>query len=501
MFEANHTAYLQAGAQCLLEGKAQVKAFTLDSRQADTNTAFIAFKGEKADGNDYVLQAIAQGAPLVVMSREATAQELESAKDSSTALYFTHEPELYLQELAKLYRASLKALVIGITGSVGKTSTKELCRAVCQTSYNIHATEDNFNNALGVPLTILSTPEDCEVLIVEMGMSARHEIDQLCSIARPHVGIISNVGQAHIGMLGSQDEVARAKAELIENLKPSLALERFGFSQSFAILNANNAFSKWIARAVAPKVQVKVHLTANLDSISETVKVPNSKLASYFEPYDYKEFELCAKDIKLNEYAQTSFSLLDAARKTIAQAQLKLPGVHNVSNALLALELGRLLGLKLDKALSAIASLDAKGGRQHMIETSSGLRIIDDAYNASPNSVRAALKTLSQMQTQGRKFAVLGDMKELGPKEREYHYNLGLVLVESHIDKLVCVGELSKEIARGALDSGMNKDQITLTQDAQEALEFLQANVKAGDVCLIKASHSCGLDLIVKGLA
>lgn len=505
MFTADDKAYSLAGAKLIVKGKAQVKGFTLDSRLVDDQTAFICFKGQHLDANDYVLKTIDKSCPLIVMSRMPNSDEIEKAKASSTALYYSDKPESFLQDLALRYRDSLNCIVIGITGSVGKTSIKELCKAVCGEAFKVHATQGNFNNNLGLPLTILSAPEDTQLLILEMGMSARHEIESLARIGKPSIAIISNVGQAHIGMLGSQDEIARAKAELLENLFEDDRLRQYGLSSKLAILNANNEFTHWMKHSLAPKHAIEVYTIAQYSEKTQSSisseGLSESVLAKKIEASDVSSASLQARNIALNEYVQASFDVFKKDGSFIGHVSLQLAGLHMVGNALLALELALLLGIDASAAISALACVSSKSGRFNIIETSRGVKLIDDAYNASPNSVKASLQTMSSMKTDGRKFAVLGDMKELGAKERDYHYNLGLVLVENKIDVLVCVGELSKEIAKGAYDSGMNSASIVLTDTPAEALVYLQENLSAHDICLIKASHSCGLDMIVKGLA
>ena len=373
---------------------------TLDSRLVKPGMLFIAVKGERVDGHDFIPQALAAGAAGVIDGRD----ELAAA--------------------ARAYRASLPAKVIGVTGSAGKTTTKELVAAFLRAGgFKVHATAGNHNNDLGLPLTILNCPRDVDFLVLEMGTNHPGEIAYLVDIARPDVGVISSIGTAHIEFFKTQDGIADEKGTLFRSLPPS----------GFAVLSEDNdRYARLCAMSAAPVVSVS----------------PEGP---------------------------------DAAPFASALA-LRLPGRHNVANALIAAACARRFGVPVEKCLAALVDFSLPGGRWRVVERG-GVTYVDDTYNANPTSMMAALETFASLPVPGRRIAVLGDMFELGELSAELHAAVARRAHELPLDGIVTVGtEANAHIAGDVMCAS-----------AEEARTALTDFVRPGDAVLLKASHGMHL--------
>lgn len=373
---------------------------TLDSRAVKPGMLFVAVKGEHVDGHDFIPAALASGAAGVIDGRE----ELAAA--------------------AAAWRNVLSAKTIGVTGSAGKTTTKELIAAFLRAGgYKVHATAGNFNNNLGLPLTVLNCPRDADFLVVEMGTNHPGEIRYLADIARPDAGVISSIGTAHIEFFKTQDGIADEKGELFRSLPPT----------GFAVLSRENVcHDRLCAMSAAPVV-----------SVSETGS-PAEMLASALA--------------------------------------VRLPGKHNVSNALIAAACAERFGVSLDRCISALDGFTLPGGRWRTV-VSGGVTYIDDTYNASPSSMIAALETFAAIPVAGRRIAVLGDMFELGARSAEFHSQVGRYVEGLALDEVVTVGAESREHIPGTI-------RCATAADARDALVRI---VRSGDAVLLKASHGMHL--------
>ena len=372
---------------------------TLDSRQVKPGMLFVAIKGEKVDGHDYIPQALERGAAGVIDGRGELAR------------------------VAHAYRRELKATVIGVTGSAGKTTTKELVAAFLRAGgFKVHATAGNYNNDLGLPLTVLNCPADADFLVVEMGTNHPGEIKCLVDIAEPDIGVISSVGTAHIEFFKTQDGIAREKGVLLSDLRVS--------PRSFAVLaRENDRYGLLCSLSAAPV---------------------------------------------------TTVSLDDPAAARLADAlRVRLPGRHNVSNALLALACATRLGVSEDACLAALKDFTLPGGRWHVTERD-GVTYVDDTYNANPTSMVAALETFASLDVKGRRIAVLGDMFELGEQSAALHAHVKARAAELPLDRVILVGDHFGGVSRDA------------------AKTALAALVRAGDAVLLKASHGMHLDELLK---
>ncbi|ABB13856.1 UDP-N-acetylmuramoyl-tripeptide--D-alanyl-D-alanine ligase [Carboxydothermus hydrogenoformans] len=408
-----------------------------DTRTLKPYALFVALHGEKLDGHEFVPDAVAKGAAGVVVERPFSINVTQIVvKDTFRAL----------QELALYNRQKEGLKVIGITGSNGKTTTKDLVKAVLRQKYNVCATEKNFNNELGVPLTLLNFDENTEVGIVEMGMRGLGEIDALCQVARPDIGIITNIGEAHLELLKSQENIARAKSELIKNLP----------GDGVAIINGESPYIKEI--------------------------VANIPVKKYF-------FGHRAGDLYIKKFSQEDDGLRFITAG-ILEEEFFLPlfGVHNAVNALAAILTALTLGVRVPLIKKGLSEVELTGMRLE-IQFIGSMKIIKDYYNASPTSMEAALKVLAGTGQKGRKIAVLGEMYELGDFETTGHRRVGEVASKLGVDFLITVGPKAREIGNGALAGGMSPQNIFHFATKEEAGSFLLNFLKPEDTVLLKASR------------
>ncbi|MBR2836539.1 MAG: UDP-N-acetylmuramoyl-tripeptide--D-alanyl-D-alanine ligase [Coriobacteriales bacterium] len=458
---------LEVGSQdCEIEG------VCIDSRQVQKGSLFLAFKGETVDGNAYCIQAIKNGAAAVAMSREPSCDELEQAAALGATLVRTEDAQEFLEKLALWWREQLNCVVVGITGSSGKSTTKEMVARVLATELKTSATKGNLNSNIGAPLTVLACPLDAQALVVEMGMNGMHEIEAIARVAKPHIGVITNIGIAHIGLLGSRQNIALAKSELIRALPPSTPDSEY---PSCAVLCGEDDFTGWISSEVAMPAGVRVitYGTEVKDDVSCPTFDSDEKGCAYGQVYlnDGKSFEL----------------------------NLKMPGVHNLKDALAAAAVGDLLGISPEHISEALGSLESHNTHQKILESAGGFTIIDDSYNANTDSMRFAIDVLCSLEGK-RRIACLGDMGELGERAPLYHAVVGAYVAAKPIDILVCVGTLSREMAKAALLMGMPENSVIEVANAHDATTILRQLLSENDVVLIKASRSTGLDECVEAV-
>lgn len=441
-----------------------VAGLALDSRAVEPGSVFVAFSGENFDGHAFLLDALDAGARALIVTKgsEELAEELfERVVSLGAAVIQVDDALGAVQCLAAAHRRRLRAKVVGITGSTGKTTTKDLVAAVLSCAYSVVATQANRNNELGVPLTLLSADADTEVLVVEMGMRGPGQISELCAIAAPEYGLITNVGTSHVELLGSEDAIADAKAELVRSLP----------EHGRAFLNGDDARSGSIA-AASPAPVVRYGLSSDND--------------------------VYAEDIELDAMSRASFTAVvgdERVRMTLA-----VPGRHNVYNALAAIAVGHHLGVALAHMADALSGAAMTGMRMEVLSTASGVTILNDTYNANPTSMRAAVETLSQLRGCNRRIAVLGDMGELGSFAELAHFRLGGHVRDCDLDVLVTVGPLARRIADGASAAGMDRAAVRACVTVEEAGAVLDDLVEAGDAVLVKASRMMGLEALVEGI-
>ncbi|HAA90418.1 MAG: UDP-N-acetylmuramoyl-tripeptide--D-alanyl-D-alanine ligase [Thermoanaerobacterales bacterium 50_218] len=440
----------------LLSGttESRVTGVSIDSRAIREGDLFFAFPGKRVDGHNFVEQALRKGAIGAVVSKRVpikTEKPLILVEDTLKAL----------QDLARYYRSILSVPVVAVTGSTGKTTTKDLIAAVLGVRYQVHKTEGNQNNEIGLPLTILRATNHHQLIVVELAMRARGEIAELAEISKPCVGVITNIGKTHLEKLGSQAEIAEAKGELLAFLPPD----------GCAVLNGEDPWQRFLANRVPGEV--------------------------IFYGED-EEFPVRAQDVKLRGLEGIDFLLQTPAGK--ASCFLPLPGKHNLLNALAAASVGHWFGLAAEEIREGLVKARVTGMRLEVKKGIRGSRIIDDTYNASPDSVKAALQLLAAVGEKRRAIAVLGDMYELGPYEVPGHREVGETAASLHIDYLFTVGTLAEEIAQGARAKGMPSERIRSFADKQEVLAFLEGFLENGDLVLVKGSRALHMEEIVAGL-
>lgn len=419
-----------------------------DTRSIEEGDLFIPLIGENFDGHRFLAKAAAGGASCVLVSERGAAEGLPA----ETAVIEVADTKKALEELARFHRLRFDISVIGITGSNGKTTTKDMVTAVLSKKYAVCHTEKNFNNEIGLSKTLLGLTEAHGVAVVEMGMRGFGEIAELSHIAQPTIGIVTNVGTSHIGILGSREGIAKAKGELIDALAAS----------GTAILNYDDDLVRKMGERFTGRV------------ISYSTQ---EKAVSYADGIAFLENE-------------TDFRCHVGGEST--DIRLPLLGIHNVYDALAAASAGALLGVSGDEIREALEAFEPQGDRQKIVHVK-GATVFDDSYNASPLSVEMAFLALRQLAGK-RYILILGDMLELGTYEDEQHYGIGKKAADMGFDELVTVGTLSRMTAKGAAEHGMKK--IRSFADYKEAAEALAGEIGEGDVILIKGSHAMQMEKI-----
>jgi UDP-N-acetylmuramoyl-tripeptide--D-alanyl-D-alanine ligase len=426
---------------------ATVTTISSDSRSLKAGDLFIAIRGEKFDGHDFLAEAARLGAVGAIVEKHT------SGLPSSFALIIVADAVRSLQWLATAYRGTLPLTALCITGSNGKTSTKDLCASVLAQRFSVTRTAGNLNNHLGVPISILRADSSHDVGVFEIGMNHAGETAPLAAIARPDIAIITNIGVAHIEFLGTREAIAQEKGMLAEAVGEN----------GTVILNADDEFTPSIAKRTRARV-----MTAGLQG----------------------------GDVRATELEQLSRGIkfrLHATGQCVG-AELPVPGEHMVRNALLACAAGLTLGLSLEECAAGLRTLDLTPGRLTQ-KTFGGIRILDDTYNANPDSMSAALVTLARMPATGRRIAVLGGMGELGKESERGHRSVGEVAGREKIGCVITVGETARWIADAAESSGVGT--VIRTADADEAARTLRGIAMPGDTVLVKASRSARLERIV----
>lgn len=419
---------------------------TTDSRAVQPGELFVALVGDKFDGHDYCAKAVELGARGVVISHD-----IEALPDN-VAVFKVENTLTAYQEIARAYRRKFAGLkVFAITGSNGKTSTKDLLAACLSAKYKVVKTQGNFNNEIGLPKTLLSIEPDTDIAVVEMGMRGLGQIAELCDIAEPDSGLITNVGETHMELLGSMENIGKAKAEIVEKLP----------AEGFAILNGDNEY------------------------VLKAAEKTNAKVV-YFGLSDKCDY--CGSDITTTALG-TNFTCTEKATGKAVQVRLQLIGEHNVYNALSAIAGAACYGISLEDSAKALATARLTGSRQEIIYIGD-ITFINDAYNASPASMEAALKTLAEAKKaakNARSIAVLADMLELGAISEDAHRRVGSWAVEYGTDLVLTYGDEAAYISDQVEKLGGKAMHFA---NRQEAADKLRQLADAGDIILLKGSNS-----------
>jgi len=427
----------------------------VDSRAARPGDLFVALTGERTDGHRFIGDAVRRGASAVLAREDA------DVPDGTTAVR-VDDPIAGLQRLAAGIRTRMTARLVAITGSSGKTITKELTAAVSRARFATVASEASFNNEIGVPLTILAAGVDTEVVVAEVGSRGVGHIEALMPVLRPDVSVVLNVGPAHIGLFGSMENVRIAKGELVEGLAP----------EGVAVLNADDA------------------------AVAEMASRTRGRTVTFGTGAGA---DVRAEDVTLSGDGTASFTLVSDGGR--AEVSMRIPGEHLVSDALAAAAAGLVLGVATDEAAAALSSADGPMWRMQMVYAPEGWRVLNDAYNANPASTAAALKTLVTIGRGRRTWAVLGTMAELGEFSTAEHDRIGRLVVRLGVSRLIVIGEHARPLYEAARFEGMTLEEAGLVADTDEAVAMLRASLAPGDVVLVKASRAAGLERVALAIA
>lgn len=428
----------------------KISGVSTDSRNAKFGDAFFPLIGEVHDAHKFIPQVVENGCRTLIVSDKAAAEKYEDC--NVIAVSDTLEA---LQAVAKYYMSKLNVKTIAVTGSVGKTTTRDMVYYICSEKYKTGRTVGNYNNDIGVPLTIFSLDDTMEVAVLEEGMDHFGDIHRLVDMTRPDVGIITNIGISHLENLGSCENILKAKMEITDYFGPDNVLV---INQSCDLLNKSDI-----------KGDYKVVTIGEND-----------------------ESDFVVSDIHDLGEEGTEFTL--KAGTEVRKISLEVPGAHNAINAALAIAGCMEIGVSLDQAVSGLKNLKLTEKRLSLKE-SNGIKVIDDTYNAAPDSMKSAITTLVNTAG-GRKVVILGGMNELGPDSVKYHEEIGGFAVKNGVELIVGIGEKAKDIVKGAEASGSDKAVWFETKD--EAYDELHGLLKKGDVVLVKASRSMEMEKIVE---
>lgn len=438
------------GGRVVGNQEAVITNLVIDSRSAEPNSLFIPLVGENVDGHRYIQQALANGA-------SASFSRIDIVDVPPTkAIIRVEDPLLALQALGVHRLQEVKPIVVGITGSVGKTSTKELIAAVLQAKYQTFKSPKSYNSEQGLPLTLYQLRDADEVVVLEMGMRGRGQIAQLVNIAPPDIAVITNIGTVHLELLGTRENLALAKGEILAELG----------SDGVAVVNGDNEWCKFLSERHGGRI-IHFGLTAHNDYQAENIQEDELGLFSF--------------DLKHQDGIQ--------------HIQLPEPGVHQIWNALAGIAVARELKMTWPEILRGLATYRTIQGRQFFL-TVGELTVIDDTYNSNPQSIRASLKILKSTQTTGRRIAVLGDMRELGSVAVESHIAVGKEIGDYQVDVLICLNKLARYIGQEAA-AGI---EVHYVDTNNEAVQILLNEVAPGDVILVKGSRSLEMETIIQRL-
>ena len=435
-----------------------IHGISIDSRSIAEGNLFVAILGERLDGHQFVSEVAEKGATAVVIAKEKK-NSIQRETFKRVAVIVVNDTKKALRDMASWYRRKFDLPTVAVTGTNGKTTTKEMIAEVLSSKYEVLRSPQSYNNLVGVPLTIFQLNSNSEALVLELGMSSPGEIGILTRISSPSVGVITNIGPAHLESMESLEKIAKAKFELPDNMPSPKTL----------VLNADD-------QILAKRIKQK---KPDETVISFSIK---------------KKADFIADQIRANGNGYVSFKV-----NRSLPVNLMLLGWHNVYNALAAFAVGSFLGLDEQKIKQGLEKCTPSQLRMELIEIGN-IRVINDSYNANPVSMEKALETLKNMKTPGKKVAVLGDMLELGEEAIDFHLEVGRKAAQVSVNLLLTVGELARFIGEGAQEAGMNsRDILTFENNEQVALCLLE-KLKDGDLILVKGSRKMRMEEIVLSL-
>ncbi|MDX2250836.1 MAG: UDP-N-acetylmuramoyl-tripeptide--D-alanyl-D-alanine ligase [Nitrospira sp.] len=445
--------------------KLPIRWISIDSRSIRPGDLFLAIKGDRFDGHDFVGAALSRGAVGAIVHDAYPVESLALKPASKRTVPFilgVRDPLFAYQQLATHHRSRFDIPVVAVTGSNGKTTTKEMIASVMAHRWKILKTEGNLNNRIGVPQTLFHLNGRHEGAVIEMGVDQIGQTTRLCEMARPTIGVITNIGPDHLEFFGSMEGSAQSKAELLDLLP----------SEGTAVLNADDLYYDYLAARARCRL-MSFGLSAKAD--------------------------VRAMDVKSDGRNGSIFRLLLPGKVRHTIVRIHVQGAHNISNALAAAAVGAVLGLPGAVIAQGLSRFRPAAMRSQVF-VSHGVTVINDCYNANPASMKAAVQLLVQRGEGRKKIAVLGDMLELGADAASLHREVGAFVAQQGIDQLIVCGTLGRSLAEGAERAGFDRDRIILVPDASAAAAAAKAVVKQGDVVLAKASRGMKLEQVVQAL-
>ena len=431
------------------DGTAVINKVSTDSRTIKPGELFVALRGENFEGHDFVAASAKAGGTGALVDLKWVG----NVPNNFALLRATDTLQAY-QTLAANYRRSLAIKVLAITGSNGKTSTKDFAAAVLARRFRVTKTEGNFNNHVGLPRTILEATSEDEVAVWEIGMNHPGEIAALSKIAAADAAIVTNIGVAHIEFMGSREAIALEKGALAEAIEP----------QGTVVLNADDPFTE----GIAARTRAKVVLAGTTGGAVRAIEIRQSAEGS-------------------------EFTIVEGAHR--CRAQLPVAGLHMVQNALLAVAAGRAFGLSIEECAAGLAAAPLTKARLQIKEIN-GVQFLDDSYNANPDSMKAALRTLVELDTEGKRIAVLGEMRELGAESERGHREVGETAATLGVNQLITIGDTAELIAEGARTAGL--DKVSSVRSTAEAAKLLGEIAEPGDLVLIKGSRAARTEEVIE---
>ncbi|HOE57216.1 MAG TPA: UDP-N-acetylmuramoyl-tripeptide--D-alanyl-D-alanine ligase [Bacillota bacterium] len=427
----------------------KISGVSIDSRSINVGDMFIALKGESFDGHDFIDSAAKKGAALIIAQKPLSG--------CSTPYILVKDTYRALQDIAGYHRNKFKIPFVAVTGSSGKTTTKDMIASVLSQKYKVLKTEGNFNNAIGMPLTLLGLRPDHEIAVLEMGMNSPGEIRLLSDIVRQDVGVITNVGIAHIEKLGSRENILKAKLEIFS----------FFNKNNTAVINGDNDM---LSRLYSEKYRViKYGLDKDNDIYAYAIEEKGEEGINFSVDLDNVKSDFC----------------------------VMLPGMHNVYNALSAIAVARLFDMEAESIKEGLKSFRPSKMRMDIMKLRSGIRLVSDVYNANPESMKAAIDALCSLKSEGKNICVLGDMLELGDISGEEHYKIAMYAASSGINILIAAGNFSDDMKKGWLASGMGSNSIFAFSSVKEAAGCIEGIARPGDTVLVKGSRGMKMEYIV----
>ena len=475
-------------------GETVVNDFYKDSRLVRKNGTYIAIIGEKFDGNDFVEKAIDAGASVCIISKE-NANVVEKAKKNNTTLILVADTLKALQGIAKYKRSLFNIPVVAVTGSVGKTSTKDMIASVLSSKYNTLKTKGNMNNNIGMPMTILELNDE-NAMVVEMGMNHFGEIELLTDIAKPTIAVITNIGTAHIGNLGSRENILKAKLEILDGMKKKILVinNDNDLLHKFYLENKDNPEIEIHTYGIENKSEVMgYNIRLGEDSSWFDCKIENdSENKSSVNNISIRRNHTIENDLEnkssVNNVSIGKENTIDNDVNNEFSVEVPVGGLHFIYNSLCAITVANLLNLNQSEIKCGIKKFVPTKNRMDITKLRNGVTIINDSYNASFDSMQMLLNYLSNF-TAKRRIAVLGDMLELGDFSKELHEKVGKEVAKNNVDILIVSGENSKYIAEKAIKDGMNKENVYYFDNGDKIYNFIKKIWRDGDCILFKASN------------